>query len=366
MVFKGIRYAKAERFCRPQMVELPASLDSAQLPAAVCPQRESRLGGVWGPEVSSNPLSEDCLLANVFTPSTEGSRPVMVFVHGGSFITGSGQFARYDATRLSEEGDIVVVNISYRVGSFGFLYQPERDSINLGIQDIVCALRWVQRYISRFGGDPSRVTLCAQSAGAYAAASIITMCREALMRKAILFSAPFPLAASPRKGRRLAQLMRANGGDLDAAGIERILAAQELSISQMHSVLPFCPVGLRRMPGKSVMPGLESVLVCCQKNDAQPFSPHPLLTKLLTWWLFRLPMYLFARRLSRLGVGADTRVFDWSPENGGIGACHTLELPLIFGSWECWSPANMLSGVSREEYESRGVALRADIAAFVR
>ena len=365
MVFKGIRYARAARFCRPEMVELPASLDSALLPPAVCPQRESRLGGVMGPMLTSNPLSEDCLHVSVFTPSLEGNRPVMVFAHGGAFVTGSGEFSRYDASRLSEEGDIVVVNISYRVGCFGFLYQPERDSVNLGMQDIVCALRWVRKHISRFGGDPSRVTLCAQSAGAYAAASLICESGEELFRKAILFSAPFPLSASEKHGRKLLALMKEHAGDLDAAGIQELLSAQEKTLSQMHSSLPFCPVCLERMPHSRVMPGLREVMVCCQKDDAQPFSPHPALTGLLTWAIFRLPMYSFSRLLRRKGVKVQTRVFSWRPDNGGIGACHTLELPLIFGSWECWQPANMLAGVTREEYERRGAELRSEIASFV-
>ena len=366
MVFKGIKYARAERFCHPEMVELPASLDSAQLPPAVCPQRESRLGGIMGPMMTSNPLSEDCLRVSIFTPSLEGNRPVLVFAHGGAFVTGSGEFARYDASRLSGEGDIVVVNISYRVGCFGFLYQPERDSVNLGMQDIVCALQWVHKYVGRFGGDPTRVTFCAQSAGAYAAASLVSSCTEALFSKAILFSAPFPLSASPRHGRRMLELMKSHQEDLDGADIQQLLSAQEKTLSQIRSSLPFCPVGLERMPLKHVMPGLKEVMVCCHRDDAQPFSPHPLLEPILTWYLFRLPMYRFARLLRKRGVKAQTRVFRWAPDNGGIGACHTLELPLIFGSWECWQPANMLSGVTQEEYESRGVELRSEIAAFVR
>ncbi|WP_425839283.1 carboxylesterase/lipase family protein [Streptomyces fractus] len=116
--------------------------------------------------------SEDCLFLNVTTPlSAESSptgRPVMVYIHGGSFTGGSGDI---DASRLSTDGNVIVVSLNYRLGVFGFLGHPgldtsESSSGNFGLQDQQAGLRWVQHNIAAFGGDPDNVTLFGGSAGA--------------------------------------------------------------------------------------------------------------------------------------------------------------------------------------------------------
>ncbi len=114
---------------------------------------------------------EDCLHVNVFTRSTAGSRPVMVWIHGGGFTTGSGSDPVYDGTRFVVEDDVVVVTINYRLGVFGFLAHPsvamaDGTTGNWGFLDQQAALRWVRANAAHFGGDPSRVTIFGESAGA--------------------------------------------------------------------------------------------------------------------------------------------------------------------------------------------------------
>lgn len=115
---------------------------------------------------------EDCLNLNVWTPPVSGDRaepkPVMVWIHGGSFVAGSGGI--YDSRRLVSRGDIVVVTINYRLGALGFLAHPALGAPgavgNYGLADQQAALRWVRDNIANFGGDPDRVTVAGESAGA--------------------------------------------------------------------------------------------------------------------------------------------------------------------------------------------------------
>lgn len=121
-----------------------------------------------------NDISEDCLFLNIWTPEniTAKKRAVLVFIHGGSLVEGSGAIDVYDGEELSKKG-IVVVTINYRLGAFGFLAHPEltgespnKVSGNYGLLDQIAALKWIHSNIASFGGDPSRVTIAGQSAGA--------------------------------------------------------------------------------------------------------------------------------------------------------------------------------------------------------
>ncbi|CAM3443443.1 carboxylesterase family protein [Paenibacillus lupini] len=135
--------------------------------------------------------SEDCLNLNVWTPGTQGSpRPVIVYIHGGGFIGGKG--AECDGARYATEDDFVYVSINYRLGALGFLYLGEllgeeySTSGNNGMLDIFAALRWVQTNITAFGGDPHRVTVIGNSAGAKCTATLYTMKEaEGLFHRAI-------------------------------------------------------------------------------------------------------------------------------------------------------------------------------------
>ena len=112
--------------------------------------------------------SEDCLYLNIYTPGTEGKRPVMFWIHGGAYIQGSAN--EYNGARLAAENDVVVVAINYRLGIFGFFdlsrFGDEYiGSAALGIQDQIAALRWVNENISDYGGDPDCITIFGESAG---------------------------------------------------------------------------------------------------------------------------------------------------------------------------------------------------------
>src|SRR5262245_661218 len=142
-----------------------------------CVQNLARSRNPWTAEfMVQNQVSEDCLCLNVWTAAKAAGerRPVFVWIHGGAFSEGSGEVAVYVGSELARKG-LVVVTINYRLGVFGFLTHPEltkeserNTSGNYGLLDVVAALQWVQKNIAAFGGDPQRVTIAGQSAGAMA------------------------------------------------------------------------------------------------------------------------------------------------------------------------------------------------------
>lgn len=140
--------------------------------------------------------SQDCLYLNVWTPGTDRKRrPVMVWIHGGAFILGSGSTSIYSGWRLARRGDVVVVTINYRLGALGFLSWEgiapvaDRPPANLGTRDQIAALTWVRDNISKFGGDPENVTVFGESAGAMSIGTLLGVpAARGLFHKAILQS----------------------------------------------------------------------------------------------------------------------------------------------------------------------------------
>jgi para-nitrobenzyl esterase len=151
---------------------------------------------------------EDCLNLNVWTPDPGGrGLPVMVWIHGGAFVRGSGAIPTYDGSRFARDG-VVCVTINYRLGADGFLYLGDGVA-NRGLLDQVAALTWVQENIEAFGGDPARVTIFGESAGAFSVATLLSMPRaKGLFRRAIAQSGAghhtSSLATAQMVGRNLA------------------------------------------------------------------------------------------------------------------------------------------------------------------
>ncbi|MFL6601654.1 MAG: carboxylesterase/lipase family protein [Steroidobacteraceae bacterium] len=177
--------------------------------------------------------NEDCLTASVWTGAhyRNAHRPVMVFIYGGAFIGGSAAYPLYDGTKLAAEG-VVIVGFNYRVGIFGFLAHPQlsaespqKASGNYGLLDQIAALRWVKANIAAFGGDPERVTVFGESAGAASIALLMTSpLAKGLFEQAIVQSAvvlPLPeLAAAEQSGAAIG----ANIDTLRQLSAEQLLA----------------------------------------------------------------------------------------------------------------------------------------------
>ena len=218
VVFRGIPYAQppvgALRFRAP----LPVKPWSGE--------REAVRFGPSAPQVGAeNPLvrrfvgspagqSEDCLYLNVWTPALDARRrPVLVFIHGGAFLMGSGASALYDGSRLAARGDAVVVTLNYRLGALGSLalrdVLPGGELVdsNLGLRDQTAALAWVRESIAAFGGDPENVTVFGESAGVMSIGALLGAPEaRRLFRRAILQSGAAHNVSSHTYARRVAEL----------------------------------------------------------------------------------------------------------------------------------------------------------------
>ena len=209
-LFSGIPYAAPPvgpmRWQPPQPAAEWSGFLDATRPGPRCIQDVSN-------DVDRSETSEDCLTLNVWTPPPSGeARPVMVWIHGGSFINGSGDI--YDAQWLASRGDMLVVTINYRLGALGFLAHPALgpagDVGNYGLADQQAALRWVHDNISAFGGDPDKVTIAGESAGGMAVCDhLVAPASAGLFSAAIIQSGPcqaqYDLPAAERTSEKYAE-----------------------------------------------------------------------------------------------------------------------------------------------------------------
>jgi para-nitrobenzyl esterase len=196
--FVGIPFAAPPvgslRWQPPRLARPWHGVRDATVPGSPCPALPTIIAGDSSKGGSTN---EDCLYLNVSTPSRVRQRlPVMVWIHGGGFVNGAG--TDYDASVLTVKADAVVVTINYRLGPFGFLALPglsgearDHSSGNFGIQDQQAALRWVQRNIAGFGGDPRNLTIFGESAGGVSVcAQLASPKSSGLFQRAITESGP--------------------------------------------------------------------------------------------------------------------------------------------------------------------------------
>ena len=249
-VFKGIPFAAPptsdRRFRPPQPVEPWDGVRDCTHYGPICPQVQLGEAGLVNSAFGrGEPMDEDCLLLNVWTPAVDDARrPTMVFIHGGAFRGGSGSVALYDGTAFARDG-VVLVTLNYRVHALGFLYLDElfdgaEGTGNLGILDQIAALRWVHDNIAAFGGDPDNVTVFGESAGAMSIGTLLgTPAAQGLCRRAILESGAsrhnLSAAAASRVAERTLELLEVQPGDWDAlqrVPVERIVeVATEVGMS---------------------------------------------------------------------------------------------------------------------------------------
>jgi len=250
-VFRGVRYAAStegrrfQRAAAPQPWSQP--LEATRF-GSECPQIPSPDVPVFASWANTVGTSEDCLFLNVWTRGLgDGKkRPIMVWLHGGGYVTGSGSSNGYDGSRLAERGDVVVVTLNHRLNALGYSYlagltdDPKyADSGNLGSLDIVRALEWVRDHADAIGGDPDNVTIFGESGGAAKVSTLMAMeGARGLFQRAIAQSGSMSLSGfTPRVGTPLAKDLMATAGassveELAAMPIEDFIAAMMKSRSR--------------------------------------------------------------------------------------------------------------------------------------
>jgi para-nitrobenzyl esterase len=427
LVFRGIPYASAVRFEAPEpLVPWPGEREAVHF-GPIAPQRPDALVQRLGLH-ADGAQGEDCLTLNVWTPATTGRRPVLVWLHGGAFIGGTANIPLYDGARLAREGDVVLVTVNYRVGALGFLALGEGRA-NLGLQDQVAALRFVRSEIAAFGGDPTRVTVFGESAGAGSTCALLAMpSARGLFRRAIVQSAaPDGMLTAEEGAERAAKLLAKLGLDpsareaLRAVPLEKLLDAQDATLAEgPHAKgMLFMPVVdgavLPRTPLEAARAGLAHdvelligttqdemrlyVLIGLGDRMTDAVLPHVVAAQLppgtsdpLAEASLRLeraraslgpgagPADVFYEVQTDLSLRAPSealaaaharhgrRTFVYrfvrgSPlADGAVGACHTVDLPYVFGNLEA---APELAGAG-PEVEALSADVRAAWVAFAR
>jgi para-nitrobenzyl esterase len=330
---------------------------------------------------------EDWLTINVWSPdpSRDAGLPVMVWIHGGAYAIGMSSLPEYDGTRLARDG-VVLVTFNYRVGVEGFAH-IEGAPANRGLLDQVAALEWVRDNIRAFGGDPARVTVFGQSAGGGSVAALLAMPRAAgLFRRAVAQSVPgtffAPDLASDIAGACAAELgLEATVADLSTVDPELLSAAGDEVTAHIaahvgkwgpaaHRSILFAPVvdgeilpttpwqvdhGVPLVVGHTrdehrLFMALDEVTAEQVATAAAVFAPGPYPAaepiRLYEWihsdWLFRMPSLHLAER----AAVAYFYELTWS---GVLGACHGLDVPLVFGNLTSGLPAALIDDLAAAE-----------------
>jgi para-nitrobenzyl esterase len=235
-IFRGIRYGAdtaPRRFMPPMAPEPWRGVVDATAYGAASPQPGSEAN-----------QSEDCLFLNVTAPIAKAARPrpVIVYIHGGAYSSGSGSSPLYDGSTLCRRGDVVVVTINHRLSLFGYLYLPGfPDSGNAGMLDLVLALRWVRDNIASFGGDPDCVTLLGQSGGGAKIATLMAVpAASGLFHRAVTMSGQQLTASGPlHAAGRTRVLLDKLGVPSDRTATLAVLPAAELLRAHAGTVDPY-------------------------------------------------------------------------------------------------------------------------------
>jgi para-nitrobenzyl esterase len=368
--------------------------------------------------------SEDCLTLNVWTPGLTGRRPVLVWLPGGAFLKGAGSQALYDGATLARRGDVVVVTANYRLGAFGFLgLDDERFAPNAGVLDQAAVLEWVAAHAGVFGGDPANVTLMGESAGAISVNALMTSARAAgrFHRAVAQSGAGRRLATAGQAAEMADRLLARLGLDRGRAGALLEVSTDELVSAQVAvsvdvrrddigagfqpwvdgDVISTQPLdglaagsaagisflagttehemnlwrvldpGLRQLTGDGLARRVQRLVgeaagdVLAAYRSARPAAgPADLWQAIWSDREFRIPSLRATEAQARRSPATFSYLFTWRSPARGIGSCHALELPFVFGTLDS-KGADAFAG-SGPEAEALAAAMQDAWLAFAR
>ncbi|MEC2057247.1 carboxylesterase/lipase family protein [Peribacillus psychrosaccharolyticus] len=403
-VWKGIPYAKPPigklRFMAPEKHDSWQGVREAVEFSSVAVQKRREIMKFLG----DNPMdsSEDCLYLNIWSPSPdEKRRPVLVWIHGGAFTNGSGSSPAYNGESFAEMGDIVVVTVNYRLGIFGFLHLGELGgeryaaSGNCGILDQIAALKWIHDNITAFGGDPNKITVAGESAGAMSVAALLAMPTAAgLFQQAILQSCPPNMYHTKQQAtdtaKRVLKQLQLTENDLarlEDLSVDDLLEAaadvttwcptvdgeyfpqnpqQALSAGSSknipvmigtnrdeHNLFTFFDQSWRTIDEKEIRSRFEKSLgsLWSQLSPSFKESPltHQLYDQVMTFNLFTYPSIQLAEQQIKQGAPVWMYRFDYESPifEGRMKAFHALELLFVWNNLHKSAP--FLAGTPEEQ-----------------
>jgi para-nitrobenzyl esterase len=406
----GIRYAESERFAAPRPVPratepvlaFERSPGSPQLPSETL---SSLIEGAGDGLVAD----ESCQFVSITLPADarpDERLPVMVWIHGGSYVTGAGDLSVYDPRSLVVEQRVIVVAVTYRLGMLGFFADADADAAsaadadripaNLGLLDQLEALRWVHANIEAFGGAADRVTLFGQSAGGDAIAHLmIAEGAEQLFQRAIVQSAPLGITSG--RAKMAAAMAAAVGTPARDAPIDELLAQQAvaeraarrfglrggMAFGLQYGRSPLPAEADRDAAWRRVAPDIDVLIGTTSEETGLFLMFIPALRRLAA-----LPLVGGLVRRALVGgtthviYGRDARAFadrhrasggravryrmTWAPEGAEFGAAHVTDVPLLLGGRESWGHTRLIGRSAWVDIDRRGRKVRQIWADFAR
>ncbi|KMQ67063.1 para-nitrobenzyl esterase [Chryseobacterium sp. FH2] len=397
---KSIRYAHSERYQKPTPVEPSSSEIIFPEKTPVCPQVISPLieRMIGTTNVESFDVHESTQYLSVYRPEdfTEKKKlPVVVWIHGGSHEIGCGDLPTSDPADWVKEQKIIVVTVSYRLGLFGFLGGDENRPPNLGLLDIVEALRWVKNNINGFGGDPENMTLLGQSSGGDVIAHLmVSEGAENLFQRVIIQSAPLGLRHHRQK--MSAEFLKKTEHLKDETDVLKMMDGYRnfvpsvfkyglkaaMPFGTQYGFSPLCNenevVGKwKQKAGKiDVLIGLNDNETALYLKTSEQLNKYlgkgfgeRIMNKtvqLTTETIYGKPARNFAENFSQAGGNVYLFRIHSTLKTNYLGAAHCVDLPLIFGNEPAWKSAELLKGIPWEYIHENGKKLRALWAEFAR
>lgn len=418
----GLRYAVADARFTPARPAAGRMAASRLEDVPVFPQLPGKLSAAMG-HGRPNPQSEDAFFLNVWAPSDAQGLPVVLFIHGGAWMTGGGAMAWYDGARLASQG-LVVVNASYRLGPLGHLGRPQAHALPVPAADLLLALHWTAAHAGAFGGNPDRITLMGQSAGGWYAhlLSVLPQTRGLIHRVALLSMGTRASWTTQQQIDTTARARQIAGGDLQDVPVDELLKAGMAALDREPPRLGHAPSAFLPVASAGVPPGLldpdwaaqachaDAVYLRCtadesgiflfnvpeQRNATQTqvdealsswpladlppglrdqgaflgaasgLPPYRQLVAASSWRQFqRFPAH-YADALRRARRHVRLTRFETESLLQGMHSGHCFDLPFQFGNLAAWADAPMLAGFDADRFESISRPLRAEIAAFAR
>lgn len=398
---RSIRYAYSERFKKPVAVE--ASLSSVIISpekTPVCPQSlsplvEKMIGAtpveIFEPDESTQYLS----ITRPETVSENEKLPVVVWIHGGSHEIGCGDLATANPAEWVKEQHIIVVAVSYRLGLFGFLGGDETRPANLGLLDIIEALRWIKANIVDFSGDENNITLLGQSSGGDAIAHLmISEGVEDLFQRVIIQSAPLGLRQKRQK--MSAEFLKKTEALKDETDVLKMVEGYKIFVPSIikyglkaampfgtqYGHFPLCKeeesveMWKKNAQKFDVLIGLNNDETAFYLKTSEAVNKYfgkgfglKLMDKAVektTALIYGNPAKQFAQTLTEAGGNVYLFRIHSKLKDNHIGAPHCIDLPLIFGNESAWKSSELLKDIPWNRIHENGKNLRALWAEFAR